>query len=71
MDLDGQFEPDALAAELARLKEEHADLDAAVAALAAASFRDQLQIQRIKKRKLQVKDRIRYLEDLLLPDMPA
>ncbi len=71
MDLDPTREQETVLAELARLREEHQDLDAAVTALTEAAFRDQLQIQRLKKRKLQVKDRIRHLEDILIPDLPA
>ena len=57
--------------ELVRLREEHRDLDAAIAALAGNGIGDQIQIQRLKKRKLQLKDRIHYLEDVLLPDIIA
>ncbi|MEW5421089.1 YdcH family protein [Amorphus sp. 3PC139-8] len=57
--------------ELVRLKEEHRDLDAAIEALAGKGVSDQLQIQRLKKRKLQLKDRIHYLQDVLLPDIIA
>lgn len=60
-----------LLAELVKLREEHADLDAAVEALVNARFSDQLQVQRLKKRKLQVKDRIRHIEDLVIPDIIA
>ena len=59
-----------LMAELNRLKEEHRDLDAAIAALDSGSG-DQLQIQRLKKRKLVLKDRIIHLEDQLTPDIIA
>ena len=47
-----------LVAELARMREEHRDLDAAINALEAITAADQLQIQRLKKRKLFLKDRI-------------
>ncbi len=58
-------------AELARLKEEHRDLDGAIEALESMVAGDQLQIQRLKKRKLVLKDRISYLEDQLTPDIIA
>src|SRR5215207_5429878 len=58
-------------AELARLKEEHRDLDGAIEALLRMVAGDQLQIQRLKKRKLVLKDRISYLEDQLTPDIIA
>lgn len=53
------------------LKQEHGDLDAAIEALAAAPAIDQLQIARIKKRKLRLKDEISLLEDMLIPDIIA
>jgi hypothetical protein len=59
------------AAELARLREEHRDLDHAIEALAGLSAGDQLQIQRLKKRKLVLRDRIGYLEDQITPDIIA
>lgn len=58
-------------AELARLKEEHRDLDTAIEALERMVAGDQLQVQRLKKRKLVLKDRISYLEDQLTPDIIA
>lgn len=69
--MDQHFDREQLMAELAELRQAHADLDAAVQALTEARFSDRLQVQRLKKRKLQVKDRIRYLEDLLIPDISA
>lgn len=57
--------------ELARLKEEHRDLDGAIDALERIVAGDQLQIQRLKKRKLVLKDRIAHLEDQLTPDIIA
>ncbi len=56
---------------LVQLRQEHADLGAAIAALAAAAAADQLQIARLKKRKLQLKDEISRMEDMLLPDIIA
>ena len=60
-----------LEAELARLQQEHRDLDAAIEALERMVAGDQLQIQRLKKRKLALKDRIRTLEDQITPDIIA
>ncbi|MFZ1741940.1 MAG: DUF465 domain-containing protein [Pontixanthobacter sp.] len=56
---------------LALLKTEHRDLDAAIDALLAIGSMDQLQIARLKKRKLKMKDQIGFLEDALLPDIIA
>ncbi|URW76388.1 DUF465 domain-containing protein [Sphingomonas donggukensis] len=53
------------------LRTEHRDLDAATAALMAGTSPDQLQIARLKKRKLALKDEIAQLEDLLVPDIIA
>ncbi|WP_336486156.1 YdcH family protein [Methylobacterium nigriterrae] len=60
-----------LATELARLKEEHRDLDSAIEALERSVAGDQLQIQRLKKRKLTLRDRISYVEDQITPDIIA
>ena len=56
---------------LALLKTEHRDLDAAIYALSAADSQDQLQIARMKKRKLRLKDQIAMIEDYLTPDIIA
>jgi hypothetical protein len=61
----------ALGAELAAKRQEHADLDAAITTLVASGRADQMLIQRMKKRKLGIKDRIVQLENLLLPDIIA
>ena len=53
------------------LKIEHRDLDAAIDALLAAGASDQLQIARLKKRKLKLKDQIAIVEDYLIPDIIA
>lgn len=58
-------------AEAARLREEHRDLDAAIEALELVGKGDQLQIQRLKKRKLFLRDRISFLDDQLTPDIIA
>jgi hypothetical protein len=56
---------------LAELQHEHRDLDAAIAALIDSPRFDQLQAQRLKKRKLVLKDMIRKIEDMLTPDIIA
>jgi hypothetical protein len=61
----------ALGAELAAKRQEHADLDAAITTLVASGLADQMLIQRMKKRKLGIKDRIVQLENLLIPDIIA
>jgi hypothetical protein len=53
------------------LKIEHRDLDAAIDALRAAGSTDQLQMARLKKRKLKLKDQIAMIEDYLIPDIIA
>lgn len=53
------------------LKIEHRDLDAAIDALMAAGAGDQLQIARLKKRKLRLKDQIMQIADYLIPDIIA
>jgi hypothetical protein len=58
-----------LRAKLAELVQEHRDLDSAIAALIGSP--DQLQVSRLKKRKLQLKDQIAKIEDQLLPDIIA
>lgn len=56
---------------LGLLRTEHRDLDAAISALSEAGSSDQLQIARLKKRKLRLKDQIAIIEDTLLPDIIA
>jgi hypothetical protein len=57
--------------QLARLLQEHRDLDAAIAALQTTPGSDLLQVQRLKKRKLNLRDRIQFIEDQLTPDIIA
>ena len=57
--------------QLARLQQEHRDLDAAISALQHSPGSDLLQVQRLKKRKLYLKDRISFIEDQLTPDIIA
>jgi hypothetical protein len=61
----------ALGLELAAKRQEHADLDAAIHTLSSSGYSDQMLIQRMKKRKLGLKDRITQLENILLPDIIA
>jgi len=53
------------------LRQEHRDLDSALAALVASGSSDQLQLARFKKRKLMLRDEIAMLEDSLIPDIIA
>ena len=60
-----------LRAQLAQLRQEHRDLDAAIEALHNSPGSDLLQVQRLKKRRLQLRDRIIQIEDQLTPDIIA
>lgn len=60
-----------LGLELATKRQEHSDLDAAIDTLSRSHLADRMLIQRLKKRKLALKDRIVQLENLLLPDIIA
>ena len=53
------------------LKQEHRDLDLAIDVLVATPIHDELQLKRLKKRKLLLKDQISFLEGQLTPDIPA
>ncbi|HJR14120.1 MAG TPA: DUF465 domain-containing protein [Rhodanobacteraceae bacterium] len=64
-------DPATLVRRLTELREEHRDLDAAIAKLAGDSACDQLQLSRLKKRKLKLKDMIAYFENKLIPDLDA
>lgn len=64
-----QFE--AFEQELEMLRQEHRDLDSAIEALQSVGSGDQLQIQRLKKRKLVLRDRISFLDDQVTPDIIA
>ncbi|MEC9369047.1 MAG: DUF465 domain-containing protein [Pseudomonadota bacterium] len=61
----------ALRETLARLKQEHRDLDSAIDALEESGRADQLRLKRLKKQKLSLKDEISRIEDQLLPDIIA
>ena len=60
-----------IAARLEQLRTEHRDLDAAIAALLEGGSTDQMQMARLKKRKLRLRDEIALLEDQLVPDIIA
>lgn len=62
---------DGIRQQLEVLKVEHRDLDDAIRALQEQPIADQLQIARLKRKKLSLKDRIRVLEDQLVPDILA
>ncbi|MGC6529352.1 MAG: YdcH family protein [Paracoccaceae bacterium] len=57
--------------ELQKLRDEHRDLDDAIKALEEKVVSDRLSIQRLKKRKLLLKDKISYLQDQIMPDIIA
>lgn len=56
---------------LAELREEHRDLDQAIVQMAAGLSIDHLQLKRMKKRKLRLRDQISYWESKLIPDLDA
>ncbi|MBS0502565.1 MAG: DUF465 domain-containing protein [Proteobacteria bacterium] len=60
-----------IAERLAVLRTEHRDLDDSISALLSAGHVDQLQLARLKRRKLRLKDEIAILEDQLIPDIIA
>lgn len=60
-----------LYAKLGALRLEHRDLDSAIEALSGAIVKDQLQLARLKKKKLMLKDQILKLENELIPDIIA
>ena len=57
--------------QLIELRIEHRDLDVVIARLVADPSSDELQLRRLKKRKLRLKDMIAYLENKLIPDLDA
>jgi hypothetical protein len=64
-------DPEALKRRIAELQNEHRGLDATIAGLGVALPLDEMQIRRLKKRKLQIKDTIILLQMQLTPDVPA
>jgi hypothetical protein len=63
--------PDAITGRLGALRDEHRELDARILALSGELTCDQVEIARLKKRKLRIRDEIESLRDLLLPDIIA
>jgi len=63
--------PAEIAQKLAKLREEHRDLDQAIDHLVVEPWQDQLLMRRMKKRKLKLRDWISHLESLLIPDLDA
>lgn len=64
-------DPDAIRQRLTELRAEHRALDEAIASLAENVYVNQLQLRRLKKRKLQIKDMIARYESKLIPDLDA
>jgi hypothetical protein len=62
---------DELRARLAELKQQHRDLDAAIASLEKSASRDQLKLTRIKTNKILLKDKINKISDRLIPPIIA
>ena len=62
---------DELARRIELMRVAHRDLDDAIAALTASAIRDELQLARLKRRKLRLKDEIAQAEDMLVPDIIA
>ncbi|SMC64152.1 YdcH family protein [Primorskyibacter flagellatus] len=62
---------DVLRVELEVFRREHRDLDEAIRALSTSGTADQITLQRLKKKKLRLKDLIARIEDRLLPDIIA
>jgi hypothetical protein len=67
----GEVHEDLRRMRLAELRVEHRDLDDAIARLLEGPYVDQLQVRRMKKRKLLLKDVISHLESELIPDLDA
>lgn len=64
-------DPSEVARKIAELREEHRDLDRAIAELVDSPSVDQLGVRRLKKRKLKLRDWIAYLESRQIPDLDA
>ena len=60
-----------MARRVVEMRQEHRDLDVAIERLAADIQADELALKRLKKRKLQLKDQIAWIENALIPDQPA
>jgi hypothetical protein len=61
----------ALRSQLQALIQQHRDLDTAIVSLELTGTSDQLQLRRLKKMKLEIKDKIQHIENLLIPDIIA
>ena len=71
MDEQDNQSQEALEARLAELRQDHADLDAAVQAISLSPLPDMMLIARLKRKKLSLKDEISRIEDQLTPDIIA
>ena len=71
LDIGATPEQKALHARMVELREQHRELDSAIAALQDQSVGDALQLARLKKRKLVLRDQIQWIEDRLTPDIIA
>lgn len=69
--IDHVMNPEDVMRRIELLRQEHRDLDSAIMALAQTGPSDQLQLARLKKRKLMLRDEIVMLEDSLIPDIIA
>ncbi|MGH8123443.1 MAG: YdcH family protein [Rudaea sp.] len=65
------LDPSDITRQLVELRIEHRDLDSAIAQMADDAHCDEVQLKRMKKRKLRLKDMIAYLESKLIPDLDA
>lgn len=70
-DVNDHASPDLLTQRIAELQQEHRSLDLMIEALAQQPRVDELQLKRLKKRKLQLKDAITLLQMQTIPDVPA
>lgn len=68
---EGDIDQEEIRARILVLQQEHRDLDDALTAMVNAVHYDQIQVQRLKKRKLALRDLINRLENILLPDIIA
>ena len=69
--MDSDLSEEALEARLAVVRQDHADMDAAIHALSHTALPDMMLIGRLKRKKLALKDEITRIEDLLTPDIIA
>lgn len=69
--MDQEENLESLQIRLAELRMEHRDLDDIISQLQTNTYQNQLQLQRLKKRKLRLKDMIKRIESMLIPDIDA